>query len=72
MGLNGTAKDRADLDVVLVVLAELHNAGVSAVIRMQKRMACDSKKVLQHAREDGAINSEGGYHRQQDIGKVPH
>ena len=36
---NGTAKDRADLDVVLVVLAELHNAGVSAVIRVRERVA---------------------------------
>ena len=46
MGLNGTAKDRADLDVVLVVLAELHNAGVSAVMRVRKRMACDSKEAV--------------------------
>jgi len=45
VGLNGTAKDRADLDVVLVVLAELHNAGVSAVMRVQKRMASDSKEI---------------------------
>ena len=69
MGLNGTAKDRADLDVVLVVLAELHNAGVSAVMRVRKRMACDSKEVLQHAREGSVIDSEGGYHRHQDIGQ---
>jgi len=69
VGLNGTAKDRADLDVVLVVLAELHNAGVSAVMRVRERMACDSKEVLQHAREDSVIDSEGGYHRHQDIGQ---
>ena len=52
MGLNGSAKDREDLDVMLVVLAELHNAGVSAVMRVRKRMACDSKGDHQHARED--------------------
>ena len=39
VGLNGTAKDRADLDVVLVVLAELHDAGAAAVMRVRKRMA---------------------------------
>ena len=32
VGLNGTAKDRVDLDVRLVVLAELHNAGAAAVV----------------------------------------
>ncbi len=32
MGLSGTAIERADLNVVLVVLAELHDAGVSAVM----------------------------------------
>ena len=41
MSLQGTAIDRADLDVVLVVLPELHDAGVTAVVRVRKGMACD-------------------------------
>jgi hypothetical protein len=37
---------------MLVVLAELHIAGVAAVVRVWKRMVCDSKEVQQHARKD--------------------
>jgi len=36
VSLQGTAIDRADLDVVLVVLPELHDAGVAAVVRVLK------------------------------------
>ena len=36
VSLQGTAIYRADLDVVLVVLPELHDAGVAAVVRVLK------------------------------------
>jgi hypothetical protein len=59
VSLQGTAIDRADLDVVLVVLPELHDAGVAAVVRVRKGMACDPKEVLQHARVDSIVDAEG-------------
>ena len=41
MSLQSTTIDRADLDVVLVVLPELYDAGVAAGVRERKGMACD-------------------------------
>jgi hypothetical protein len=41
VSLQSTTIDRADLDVVLVVLPELHDAGVAAGVRERKGMACD-------------------------------
>ncbi len=63
MGLQGTATDRAGLDVVLVVLPELHDAGEAAVVRMRKAMACDPYGVLHHACEGSIVDTEGGNHR---------
>ena len=57
MSLQGTAEDRADLDVVLVVLLELHDAGVAAVVRVRKGMASDPKEVLQHACVDSTVDT---------------
>ena len=48
VSLQSTTIDRADLDVVLVVLPELRDAGVAAVVRVRKRTACDSKEVFEH------------------------
>jgi hypothetical protein len=69
VGLSGMAIDRADLDVMLVVLAELYNAGAAAVERVRKLMIFDSEEVLKHAREGSIVNSEGGCHRYQDTGQ---
>ena len=41
VSLQSTDIDRADLDVVLVALPWLHDAGVAAVVRVRKGMACD-------------------------------
>ena len=41
VSLQSTTIDRADLDVVLVVLPELYDAGVAAGVRERKGMACD-------------------------------
>ena len=51
VGLNGTAIGRADLGVVLVVLAELHNAGVSAVIQSHRPTLLHTSAAPSKARE---------------------
>jgi hypothetical protein len=52
---------------MLVALAEFHNAGVAAVVRVQKPAI--PRKFGNMRVKTALSNSEDGYHRQKDIGQ---